>query len=440
VAALGTGPIAYEIRDRAKAGIPLVLGALPVTGMFNTLISGEVAYRTMVPKPLPIEVYQPTLMKELMSRNARELATEDIQKFITEVNKLSENGKAKDKAAAQKYIDEFVARRGLKIQGNEVLRSEWKLEEDPTLAPLVAAQREMLRAAASPHAQQQQRGYVPFGERFFWVNNPMTRTRSPATGTLAPMFYPNERALFEDDLKTKSQFVVWRKAEENAKPRLWSDDPNSEIYKDVVAAWKLKKARELAKADAEKLANEIRVFDSTAEPVLIQKLRDLAVTRDEPFMIRGVAPLSTVADPTGEKGLQADLFRPTMPSQLQPFQIRASENLRYPTNEFAKTLMDNRTKPVKTVEVLTDAPKDTYYVVTLVKRDVKTDSDYKLEVASGEFSDRFGGPQVLGLFRQQSQRNAYQSIMGLLKKEFNYEATEEQKKKLEENERRGLEG
>ncbi|MFO0826477.1 MAG: hypothetical protein U0792_25720 [Gemmataceae bacterium] len=44
---------------------------------------------------------------------------------------------------------------------------------------------------------------------------------------------------------------------------------------------------------------------------------------------------------------------------------------------------------------------------TLVKRDVKTDSDYKIKVTGGELSQQFGGPQVLGMFRQQSQRNAF---------------------------------
>jgi hypothetical protein len=128
-----------------------------------------------------------------------------------------------------------------------------------------------------------------------------------------------------------------------------------------------------------------------------------------------------------------------MPSQLTPFVIRPSENLRYPTPEIGKTLLDERTKPVKTVVVLSDAPKDTYYVATLVKRDVKTDSDYKIEVTGGELSQQFGGPQVLGMFRQQSQRNAFLSIIGLLKKEFKFEVTDEQKKRLEENEQRGIE-
>jgi hypothetical protein len=439
-AALGTGPIAYEIRDRAKAGVPLVLGATPTLAGLTSLIGGEVAYRTLVPQPLPINVYRPTLMQDLLARNARELAVSDVQAFLTEVNKLSDNGRAKDKAAAQKYIDEFVARRGLKVQGNTVPRSEWNIDEDAALAPLLAAQRETLRAAANPHARVQQ-GYVPFGDRFFWQTNPATRTRTPANGTLAPMTYPTERAYFEDDLKTKPQFVVWRKTEDPARPRLWAGTPDgSEVFKDVVRAWKLKKARELAKAEAEKLANEIRVYDSTAEPLLTQKLRDLAFGRGEPFMIRGVAPLTVVADPTGEKGFQVDLFRMPGPNPLQPFQIRPSENLKYPTNELGEALMKGRTEPVKTVTVIADAPKDTYYVATVLKREVKSETDYKLEVASGEFSERMGGSEVLGRFRLQSQRNAYQSVMGLLKKEFKFVVTDEQKKKLEENEKRGLDG
>lgn len=446
-AAIGAGPIAYEIRDRAKAGVPLVLGATPTLAGLTTLLGGEVAYRTLVPQPLPINVYRPTLMQDLLARNARELAVEDVQKFLTEVNKLSENGKARDKAPAQKFIDEWVARRGVKVQGSTAPRSEWNIEEDPALAPLLAAQRETLKAAANPHARVQQQGYVPFGERFFWQSNPATRTRAPSTGTLAPVTYPTERAYFEDDLKTKPQFVVWRKTDDAARPRLWAGSADgSEVFKDVVRAWKLKKARELAKAEAEKLANEIRVYNSDSEALLTQKLRDLAFTRGEPFMIKGVAPLTTSADPTGEKGFQIDVFTPTMSGTgLQPFLIRASENLRHPTNEIGEALMKGRTEPVKTVSVLADAPKDTYYVTTLLKREVKTDTDYKLAVAMAESQNPMMGGgsgigEVLGRFRQQSQRNAYQSVLGLLKKEFKFVVTDEQKKKLEENEKRGLDG
>ncbi|MFO0826476.1 MAG: hypothetical protein U0792_25715 [Gemmataceae bacterium] len=283
-AVMGTGPIAYEIRDRIKAGIPLILGATPTLGGFNTLMGGEIAYRTMVPKPISIDAYRGELTKELVARNARELALKDVQKFIEEVSKLSDNGKAKDKAAAQKFIDEFVARRGLKVEGNQLPRSEWNIEEDPALLPLLLAQRESLRAAAGPHSRFN-RGYVPFGERFFWSTNPFSGGRSPSLGTLAPMPYPNERPFPEEELKTKPQYVVWRKTEDAAKPRLWSDDPNSDILKDVVRAWKWKKARETAKAEAEQLANSIRASEGSSEGVLAQNLRDLALKYGEAFVI-----------------------------------------------------------------------------------------------------------------------------------------------------------
>ncbi|MCE9566119.1 MAG: hypothetical protein K8U57_29205 [Planctomycetes bacterium] len=439
-AVMGTGPISYEVRDRIKAGMPLVLGAVPLPGAFNTLMGGEAAYRTMVPKPLPLAVYSANLKQELLARNARELANDDVQKFIKDVNKLSEDGKAKDKTAAQKFIDEFVTRRGIKIQGNEIPRTEWNLEEDAALAPLLAAQRESLRAAASAHGMQQQRGYVPFGEKFFWTNNPMTRSRTPATGTLAPMPYPNERMAFDVDPKPKPQFVVWRKAEEPAKPRLWAGTPDSsEVYKDIVRAWKRNKARELAKADAEKLANDIRVLDTTNEAVLFQRLKDAALTRGTPFVIRGVAPMTTNPDPTGDSGFDVQMLHAGSPGRLTPFQVHPSENLRYPTFEFANALLQDRTKDFKFVSVMPDAPKDTYYVVTLVKRDVKREDNYKFEV-TGDFAKHTGGSQVISRYRQQSQRDAFISIMGLLKKEFKYEVTEEQKKKLEESDKRGIEG
>lgn len=466
VAAAGTGPFAYEIRDRAKAGVPALLAALgtmpavtqevvgvkvgkavpaplPGPSMLNSIIGAEVAYRMMIPKPLPLDAFRPTLMKDLLARDARKLAVEDVQKFLTEVNKLSENGKAKDKAAAQKFIDEFVARRGLKVAGNETPRSEWNLEEDPALAPLVTAQREMLQVASSAHGFQQQRAYVPFGEKFFWTSSFQTG-RNPATGTLAPIVYPNDRAASEFEIKEKPQYVVWRKFEEQPKPRLFEA-----AKADVKLAYKRIKARELAKAEAEKLANTIRANDKTSEVLLVQDIADMAANygkqwasdpkafaRVDPFVIRGVAPLTTVADPTGKKGFLVETFHVSQPGPMMPFNLPPSENLRYPTAEFRKTLLDDRTKGPKHVTVLTDAPKDTYFVVTLLKRELKKEFDYTNEV-TGMMAQQFGGGMVLQEFRQRAERNSYQSIIALLKKEFKFEATEDQKKKLEENEKRG---
>ena len=53
VAGSTTAPLAYEIRDRIKAGMPLFLGAVPGPGLFSTLTGGELAYRESLPKTLP---------------------------------------------------------------------------------------------------------------------------------------------------------------------------------------------------------------------------------------------------------------------------------------------------------------------------------------------------------------------------------------------------
>ena len=126
------------------------------------MMGGLAAYEMMTPKPLPLDAMKPDLMKTLIATTAKNLAfgdhsaamrnpeaptaaetefakrvkkaTEekekgDLQTFIDEVNKLSDNGKIrptdKDKyAAVQKYITDFVAKRGIMIEGNDTPRSE----------------------------------------------------------------------------------------------------------------------------------------------------------------------------------------------------------------------------------------------------------------------------------------------------------------------------
>ena len=90
----------------------------------------------------------------------------------------------------------------------------------------------------------------------------------------------------------------------------------------------------------------------------------------------------------------------------------------------------------KSTFVMADEPKDTYYVVTVIYRSPKSPEDFRYEV----YRDIGIGQTraaVLGTFMQESQRKTFESVMGLIKKEFKYEETEEQKKKLDENEKRG---
>jgi hypothetical protein len=494
-AAFASGPIAYEMRDRVKAGVPAVLAALgtvpgvswnvvgypvaqpvpaailPGPALFNSLVGADVAYRLMTPKPLPIEAYRPTLMKDLLARNARELAVGngqprerpgpdgkpepnpnsiagDVNTFIEEVSKLSDKGKAKDTAAAQKFVAEFAARRGLKVTESQTPRSEWNLEEEPALAPLLAAQRESLRQASGAHAAQQQSPYVPFGERFFWTTdfNPLTgaRSRNPATGRYVPMVYPTEQPVSQRELSEKKpEYVVWRTEEKQAATR-----SETAAWDDVKKAWKWQQARKEAKTRAEQIANAIRGSDKSSDILLVSLLEDEAAKlkaeaadpkareRVKPFLIRGVCPLTTVPDPTGFRGPLTDSLMPTPAGRYQDFRIVPSENIKYPTQDIVNKLMEDRTKGPKTTAVLADAGKNEFYVSTLLKREVKSTFDYQFDVV-GLRAQETGGTQVLGRFQFETHQKALRSVLGLLRREFNFEATDEQKKRLEESARRG---
>jgi hypothetical protein len=452
VSMTATGPMAFEARDRVRVGVPAVLGMTPGPGLFGTALGGAAAYQVMLPKPLPVEVFRVEFMKNLTTERAKELAfgnnrmaadlgfiAGDLNTFVEEVNKLSENGKALKTAPAQKYIDEFLAKRGLTRRGNKTPLSEWDLERDPDLAPLVAAQKESLRDPDNPHSNSG--NYIPFGRGFYLESDQMTGTVGPASGTYKAKEYLRGSRFDEPG---RSRFVVWRTEEVSATPVNFIAAKES-----VKAAWKRNKARELAKTIAEDLAKKIRESGKTGEGDLPMFIRDKAAELGPAFppvfTIRGVCPLTTIRDNPTSRTLPSWGLIAAGPETgpIHGFNLSASENLKYPSQEFLNAIMDERTKPPGTTLVLTDAPKDTYYVVTLVKRDEKDVTDYNFLMTAGRRDDLSGlggdtsGRIIMGSFRRESERNTFRSALGLLKLQFKYDETDEQKKKLDENEKRG---
>lgn len=480
---------AYETRDRVQAGVPAVLltlgsipgvgsdvlgtfigkpvpGPLPGPALFANMMNGLAAYEVMLPKPLPLDALRAELTKKLYTEKAKELVKKDLEDFIKEVNRLSSDGKVrpseKDKIAAiQKFITDFttgprfdsglglgltfnpssIPSRGMTVGGNKVPLSEWKLEDDPGLVRLVAAQRESLKA--SPHSS----AYIPFANSFFWQGGDR---RNPVSTIFQAAFYPEQlpQARESTSLEAKPQFVVWR-AEEVPARLVASYDAAKPA---VIAAWKRMKARELAKARAEAIANTIRTAGPTAPAVLPFTILDesnklatefagnpTAQNRIVPFLIEGVSPLTTIPNPTASKGIFT-ASPPTPFAQLRPFQLPPSENVKYPSMEMLKELLDKRKDDPKTTFVVADEPKDIYYVVTLTERKPKSDLEFQTAVMTEDPIARMTGrggvrDDVLGSFAEDARRKTIESVMGLLKKEFKYEETEEQKKKLDE--RRG---
>ncbi len=441
-----TAPLAYEIRDRIVTGLPLALGAIPNPALLQTAVGGIAQYRANEPKPLPIEALRPELLKNTTDKRARVLAfgepqtsrdpeqeklreKGDVARFIDELKKMSENDKPKDKAAVEKYIKEFVATRGLAQTGASTApRDEWALEDDAGLKPLLDAHKSSVLQAKSMRAHGGAEPYFPFGRSFFWRSEPdmfgmgPARRSGPTAGTYLADTYP---PLAREERDGQPRYVVWRT--EDVAPKKLNLQTGRPA---VVAAWKRLEARKLASAHANAVAEKIRNSPNT-DPLLLNRLmQDLQLTIKDPkvaerarlFPISGVAPLAP---------RPASMMSP-LPG-LQQFGLSESEDIPYPTVEMVTALLDNRDKGAKTVLVLADAPKDTFYVAALMDRRLRERSEFTPDV----FGQRGGARGIVNMFRDETVNKARQSVLELLKKEFKYEENEEQKKKLDENAKSG---
>lgn len=431
--------IVTERVARVKSGVPLVLGLVPGPGLLATALSGVAAYDAAKPKPLSFEAMRAELSKQAIGTKARELAIVDLTKLKTDILSYTDGGKAKNKGPAKDAIAEFIKTRGVSAGESKSLESEWTISDDEGLAPLKKVIDK--GTGLNPHGNQT----IPFGQRFFHAPSQQNRQREPQIGTYKPEFYPERQPQSLAPEKADPWFLAWRTEEQQAKNVTFE-----EAKLKVIAAWKRIQAREKAKAAAEEIATKIRSYDRGTE--FIPYMRDLqyqlmAKTREPKaqdrvklFELDNVSPFQINHDITG--------MGPG--GSVRLFQLTASANIPYPTPEMTKTLVDDRLKPAKTVFVLPDQPKDTYYVFALVRRQEKVLEDFKKAATSSQTMSAFLAqyPQyrnqmtppyqiVLSEYGRESFIKAKNSVIGLLKKEFDYQETEAQKKVLDDQEKKG---
>ena len=132
-------------------------------------------------------------------------------------------------------------------------------------------------------------------------------------------------------------------------------------------------------------------------------------------------------------------FSGMSPSEnLGAFRLTATPEIPFPTADMSKVLLEERTKPVKTVLVQIDQPKDSYYVVALIDRHERIAEEFRSHVYGG-FQRNPVGNQIMDAYRGASIMKAHETILTLLKREFKYAETDEQKKKLEDREKNRIE-
>lgn len=396
-----------ETRGRVQAGMQMFFGAVPGPGLAATLPTGRASYIGNLPQPLPAAALRAMWIPDMIKQEARKAAQTDLTKLQTELNDLAVKVKNPSEQAAQAkaVIEKFAAERGLKtgVQFGESTqaRDEFTIADDPGLAPLELA----LRKGA--HAGQQSR----FGKAFFWMDFDSERSTRPTKGLYVGALYPDPR--MGSTSPTDPMYLVWRTEDQPVatKPPTEAEAKNKGK---LLAAWQVLKGREMARAQAEGLANHMR---ATPDPIRAsQSMLELQATLKAQVAATGDAPAA-------ERIKLFDLHDVAPLGMFgTPFSLANNPDIRYPTPEMEKTLLNERTKPPGTVFVLEDKPKDTFYVVLLRQRILRGPELLRTE----QFAEN--------AFQQEEGKQARESILQLLKQEFKYSATEEQQLKLDAGE------
>lgn len=412
-----TGPIVMIERARmeernAKARAQAAAFVLPILG--HIPMGNAIALAARIPEPLPLAVLRPEAEKKVKERLARQLCYNDLEKFQTELAKL---GKGVDKSGARDYLEKFVKDRGFTKGESKEFRDQFSIYGDAGLTPLLEIFNKRAGKDANP---------IGFGQLFFFEQDERRQNR-PAATYYAPNSYPpgslNEQAFVGTqlaDAPTEPVVLAWRTAEEAAVEPKNMDD--AKVRAKVVAAWKRAKARELAKTKAEEIAKTAKDFGTHADAIrgkLIDLEAELKATAGEKaamdrikyFEIADVAPIVT-----------GQAFMPGR-SSWTDFQYMPNKDAPYATGEMTNELLKNRDKAPGTAFVMTDNPKDMYYVAVLSNRNVRTAFDFSRGIYAplSALNQQDLGSAIRGRFQSDASSKARETALNLLKAEFKVE-------------------
>ena len=198
----------------------------------------------------------------------------------------------------------------------------------------------------------------------------------------------------------------------------------------MVEAWKLDKARDVAKAAADKLADAVRELGaeylrkSDNVPAFEKAVKD--ALKDKPyrqFELKDLALLAYQHSPT----------RPDAGGYGPP-RIDA-DKIQYPAEDTVAKLMELRDKPLGETVVIADAPRQHFYVCTLVKREEATPDKFRSDVYERVATNL--NPLYSNYVVRDALESGLKAAMDRLKAEMKYAETDAMKEKDGEEKKRG---
>jgi len=321
------------------------------------------------PKLPPEGLYIKEVTETIRKDQRRQLFLADVRALETKLRELMKDAAAarfgakadkakveKGKEEARKYLDQWLKDRGLTVTATKEPVDEYGVVTAPELKPLNDL------ATAEPD------GTNSLSKKLFETFDP--RKVIFNTDLFEPFWFPEEPL---GDSVDKPNHLVWISEEVEAKAYTGTlanadKQTNGEISKRVLKAWKLEKARALAKAEADRLAEQVRQIGRTAatDPGGVEKqLKDLA--EQKKLRKLEIDRLALLRKQPGATQAQISYEPPKIDKKMIVF----------PTADFAQQLLELRKEPLGGVTVQPDSPRRHFYVACRVGQTEKTVEEFR---------------------------------------------------------------
>ncbi|HXG10393.1 MAG TPA: hypothetical protein VNK04_11565 [Gemmataceae bacterium] len=316
---------------------------------------------------LPLSLVAGQVLERLQKQQAENQMIDNLEK----VRKLVETWRGRSREAAAPEVAKAVKEYGLEHRVMDRPLDQYEIEDDPAIQPLKKAMAGLRK---------------PDEVKRFKI--------APYIFTEAPLYTPQFAG------RSDEQFLYWKIEDMPARVYPSYAEAPEEIKQKVKEAWKLQRARELARQAAQEVVAEARKLKSAADAV--RYLRDQAQKHGwgEVFELHNIARL--VPEKT---------IRPDMPVQYEPYKVPEEKINARP--DFAEQLVKALNEPGD-VTVVWNQPETVYYVAVLQQKE----SEERLEQ---EFLELYRKPSrdnpLLQRLAHERQQQYLKAVMEQLRAE-----------------------
>lgn len=408
---------AHDLKTRT----PFLLQAwlMPFTPTMGNALGMPAFSYALNPKLPPEGVYLPEIIKDLKKRERQQLFDADVKQLNTKLMELTRDASPfgakvdktkveKSREECKKYIAEWLKDRKLTALGTKTAIDQTAMVTDPDLKPLNAL------AVSEPDGTNSltKKLFAMFDPRSFGGAGAPFASVQP----FQPDWFPADPA---GDGLDKPNHLVWVSEDVDARGynslQNANNLTNGEMSRRVDREWRLEKARALAKAEADKLADQVRTIAKgiSTNPTGVEKqLRDLALKNEfRMFEIENLAILKLQPGATAAKIAYEE-------PKIEKHQVL------YPSDNFAGQLLDLRKEPLGGVKVLQDAPRSRYYVACEVARAEKTIDQFRSVFAKVTAAGPANDPLFDRYALPQEREKAREAVFARLRAEAKLEEKE----------------